>query len=364
MLRNEPNPARRWLGIALVGLLGALAATLVLLGNPGNMGLCGACFVRDVAGALKMHQGPAVFRPEIAGLVFGALIWCFVSGRHVGRSGSNAVMRFLLGVAMAIGALVFLGCPFRLFQRLGGGDLNAWLALPGFLGGVGIARAFERRGYSIGKTHEVPLTIGLAGPLIIGVLLLVFAISDTFAGPGPGATTGPAHAPWLLALGLGIGGGAILSATGFCGVNAARQVFGGPRPMLIAAVALMLAYALVLVIGGRFAPGLEGQPVAHGEWAWNMLGLALVGMTGALCGGCPVRLVVLTGEGNGDAFVAVMGLLVGGALAHTLGLSAAPASAASAGGPATAGKIAVVAGILLVVIYAIAMTRAARDATS
>ncbi|MCK5943926.1 MAG: YedE-related selenium metabolism membrane protein [Planctomycetes bacterium] len=357
MLRNETSPARRRTGIALVAAVGALAAALVLLGNPGNMGLCGACFVRDVAGALRLHQGPAVFRPEVAGLVFGALAWSLLSGRHVGRSGSNAVARFVLGVAMAIGALVFLGCPFRMLQRLGGGDLNAWLALPGFVAGVGVGRWFERRGYSIGKTHEVPLAVGLIGPLAIAALLVLFALGDVLAGPGPGGDGPPAHAPWLAALALAGAAGAILSATGFCGINAARQLFGGPRAMLVAAVALVGTYGLVLAIGGRFAPGLDAQPIAHGAWLWNTLGLMLVGLTGALCGGCPVRLVVLTGEGNGDAFVAVMGLLVGGALAHTLGLSAAPASAAAAGGPALAGKVAVLAALVLAVVYAAALVR-------
>ncbi|MEZ6036024.1 MAG: YedE family putative selenium transporter [Planctomycetota bacterium] len=357
MLRTDSNPSRRRLGIALVAVLGALAATLVLLGNPGNMGLCGACFARDVAGALKLHGGPAVFRPEVPGMVFGALLWSLASRRHVGRSGSDASARFVLGVAMAIGALVFLGCPFRLLQRLGGGDLNAWLALPGFVAGVGIGRFFERRGYSIGKTHEVPLASGLLGPLTIAAMLVLFVLGDVLAGPGPGASGPPAHAPWLLALAIGGGAGALLSATGFCGVNAARQVFGGQRSMLLAAAALVVAYGVVLAIGGRFSPGFDGQPIAHGEVLWNALALALVGLCGALCGGCPVRLIVLTGEGNGDAFVAVAGLMIGGALAHTLGLAAAPASATAAGGPGLAGKIAVVALLAAVTTYAAARSR-------
>jgi uncharacterized protein len=356
MLRGETSAGRRLLGITLVAALGALAALLVLLGNPGNMGLCGACFVRDVAGALRLHAGPAVFRPEVPGLVLGALAWCLVSGRHVGRSGSNAVARFVLGVAMAFGALVFLGCPFRLLQRLGGGDLAAWLALPGFLVGVGLGRWFERRGYSIGKTHEVPLAVGLLGPIAVVVALVCFVTGNVLAGPGPGAAGPPAHAPWLVALGLGSVAGAALSATGFCGVNAPRQVFGGPRPMLVAAALLVLTYGLVLTIGGRFAPGLTEQPIAHQDWLWNTLALALVGLTGALCGGCPVRLIVLTGEGNGDAFVAVMGLAVGGALAHALGIAAAPTTAAAAGGPAFAGKLVVATSLVLVTAYAAALT--------
>jgi len=42
---------------------------LVYLGNPGNMGVCGACFLRDVTGALGMIVGPRIFRPEVAGVM-------------------------------------------------------------------------------------------------------------------------------------------------------------------------------------------------------------------------------------------------------------------------------------------------------
>jgi len=69
---------------------------------------------------------------------------------------------------------------------------------------------------------------------------------------------------------------------------------------------------------------------------------------------------VLTGEGNGDAFVAVMGLLVGGALSHTLGIAASPSSQASAGGPPFAGQVAVVSALIVVLAYAVAMTASLR----
>ncbi|MCK5945272.1 MAG: hypothetical protein KAI24_25005 [Planctomycetes bacterium] len=49
------------------------------------------------------------------------------------------------------------------------------------------------------------------------------------------------------------------------------------------------------------------------------------------------------GGGDGDAFVVGVGLLVDGAPAHTMGLSAAPASGGAAGGLVDAGKVRVVA---------------------
>ena len=355
MLRGDPTRSRGLLGVALVALVGALAAALVLAGNPGNMGLCGACFLRDLGGALRLHAGPAIFRPELIGLVLGALLWSAITRRHVGRSGSHAAARFALCVAMAFGALVFLGCPFRLLQRLGGGDLHAWAALPGFVLGVGAARWFEDRGYSLGKTQQAPLALGLIGPLTFVVLLALFVGADVLAGPGPDSDAKPAHAQWMLALGLALPAGAILSATEFCVISAARAVFSGSRWMLSASGALVASYALVLALGGTANWSLGAQPVAHADWLWNSLALALVGLCGALAGGCPVRQLVMAGEGNGDAFIGVCGLVVGGALAHALSIASAAANADSAGGVSSAGKATVAVSIVLVLLYAFAM---------
>ena len=61
--------------LAAAGILcGVVAAILAYFGNPANMAFCIACFVRDMAGALGMHQAEVVqyARPEIVGLVLGA----------------------------------------------------------------------------------------------------------------------------------------------------------------------------------------------------------------------------------------------------------------------------------------------------
>ena len=354
MLRGEATLGGRLLGLLIACAIGVAAAVLVALGNPGNMGICGACFLRDDAGALGLHAGPAIFRPEVVGVVFGTLLYSFAVRRPVGRAGGHAGSRFVLCVFLALGALVFLGCPFRMLQRLGGGDLTAWFALPGFVLGVGVAMLFERRGYSIGKTAPAPLAVGLVGPLTVLGLLVLF-LQGALKGPGPGAEGPPAHAPWLTALLIALAAGAALSATGFCAVSAARQVFRGPRWMLGGALVLIAGYALAVLISGPAAFGT--QPVAHGDWLWNFLGIALAGMCGALAGGCPVRQLVMAGEGNADAFVGVMGLVVGGALGHTLGLVSAPTTATAPGGPTSAGQIAVITGFAVALAYAAAMSR-------
>jgi YedE family putative selenium metabolism protein len=346
--------------MALALAVGVACAVLVALGNPGNMGVCGACHLRDVAGALGISTGgPAIFRPEISGVVLGALAFTLASGRFVARSGRHAVARFVLGVLMGLAALVFLGCPFRLLQRLGGGDLNAWVALPGFVLGVGLGLFLERRGYSVGRTSPAPAPVGLLGPLLFAGLLVAFLVGGLLKGPGPGSTTGPAHAPWQAALGIALVAGALLSATGFCAVSAARQAFVRPRGMLLGAAALILGYALAAAISGRFALSWTA-PLAHSDALWSFLALVLLGLTGALAGGCPVRQVVMTGEGNGDAFVTVAGIALGGSLAHAWGTVSVAASASAAGGATEHGRTAVLVGLALAVAYGFFVARADR----
>ena len=47
--------------IVIAGLvIGIVAVGLAALGNPANMGFCIACFLRDISGALGLHQAAAV----------------------------------------------------------------------------------------------------------------------------------------------------------------------------------------------------------------------------------------------------------------------------------------------------------------
>ena len=67
-------------------IIGVIAVLLVKFGNPANMGFCIACFIRDTAGALKLHSAAIVqyMRPEIIGLVLGASIMAFSKKELIG----------------------------------------------------------------------------------------------------------------------------------------------------------------------------------------------------------------------------------------------------------------------------------------
>ena len=67
--------------IIVAGLIfGVLAALMTNWGNPPNMGICAACFLRDIAGAIGLHQASVVqfIRPEIIGFLLGAFITSYV----------------------------------------------------------------------------------------------------------------------------------------------------------------------------------------------------------------------------------------------------------------------------------------------
>ena len=347
MLRGEYDRGNFIRGLLAMLVVGTFCGILVANGNPGNMGICGACFLRDSSGALNLFSEPAklrYLRPEVLGVVFGAMVWMFARSKWEARSGSHAATRFFFGVWMGISSLVFLGCPFRMIQRIAGGDLSAWVAVPGFVIGVGFGLWLEKRGYNVGKTEVAPAPVGLLGPLLILGAGILWA-QGLLSGPGPGEAGAPAHADWKLSLGLALGGGALLSATRFCAVTAARQIFQKDRRMLWATLAMMVGYAAVAFSTGKGVISFEGQPAAHVDILWSALALALVGLCGCLAGGCPVRQLVMTGEGNGDAAMAVMGILFGGALSHGLGL------ASSGAGTTPAGRTAIVIGLVLAAGY-------------
>ena len=113
---------------------------------------------------------------------------------------------------------------------------------------------------------------------------------------------------------------------------------------LISGFAAILVVAFVgALITGNFNLGFEGQPVAHNDGLWNFLGMALAGLGSVLLGGCPLRQIILSAEGNIDSAITFIGMLIGAAFAHNFGL------ASSAAGPTGGGKVAVIIGLVVVV---------------
>jgi len=358
--------ASRW-GIALAGAaIGLLAPLLQLAGNPPNMGICVACFERDIAGALGLHRAAVVqyIRPEIIAFVLGSTIAALIFREFKPRLGSAPIVRFFLGMFAMIGALAFLGCPWRALLRLAGGDLNAVLGLIGLAVGVSIGVWFLRRGYSLGRSYRAPAAAGWIAPALMIGLLLLLLFQPKFSEGGPifFSESGPGsmHAPWLISLGAGLAIGALAQRTRFCTMGSIRDVFLMRDTHLITGLAalVVVAFAVNLILG-QFRLGIAGQPVAHSDHLWNFLGMALAGLAFALAGGCPGRQLFLSGEGNGDAGIFVLGMIVGAGFAHNFALAGVPDSrvgeAIVVGGISPYGQAAVVLGLIACAVLGFTM---------
>lgn len=332
--------------IAAGSVVGILAVVLVLQGNPANMGFCIACFLRDIAGGLGLHRAAVVqyLRPEIAGLVLGAFVMALGFKEFKSTGGSSPVLRFLLGMLMMGGALVFLGCPLRLVLRLAGGDLNALVALPGYVAGIWAGTAFLRRGYTLGRSQSLAPVNSYVGPAFALMLLVLVVAAPAFiffSEQGPGS----ARVPLTLALGAGLLVGLLAQRTRLCTMGAIRDlILFRDFQLFLGFAAIFVAALAGNIITSKFNPGFAGQPVAHTAYLWNFLSMSVVGLAAVLAGGCPMRQLILTGEGSSDAAVTVFGMLAGAAFMHNFGLSASPA------GVSPGGQAAVIVFLIILVI--------------
>ena len=336
--------------LALTGVLtGAAAVVLTLLGNPGNMGFCIACFLRDTAGALHLHTTATVeyVRPEIIGIILGAFAMSVMRRDFRPSGGSSPVLRFVIGFIVMIGALVFLGCPLRMVLRLGGGDLNALTGLLGFAAGIGAGCLFLSSGFTLGRAERQSALEGAAFPsltIIVYVLFLAVPALFLFSESGPGSMHAPAAASLLAGLLVGIAA----ERTRLCMAGGIRDIFLIRDFTLITGFAAIFAASLAgNLLTGSFHLGFTGQPVSHPYHLWNFLGMFAVGLGSVMLGGCPLRQLILAAEGSSDSVFAVFGMIAGAAAAHNFQL----ASAADKG-PTVGGKIALVAGIIILAAIA------------
>lgn len=346
--------SRKWF-ILFTGLvIGALSAVLVKLGNPLNMGFCIACFERDIAGALGLHRAGIVqyMRPEIIGIIIGALLTSLFAGEFKTRGGSATFVRFIMGMFMMIGALVFLGCPLRDILRMAGGDYNAVVGLLGFIGGVGAGVWFLKKGFNLGKFEYAPNQAGGFILPLIFVFFLFLLLKGTIFNPEAGGPLffskegpGSMSAPLLISLVAGIIVGFLAQRTRLCLSGGIRDFIITKDTYLLLGFAGIFVGALVLnIYFGFFKPGFTDQPVAHTMQLWNFLGLFLVGLTATLLGGCPLRQLILSGEGDTDAATVVVGMIVGAAFCHNFMLAASPM------GVGNYGQIACIVGIIVMVL--------------
>lgn len=344
---------QNWLILVTGVVIGVAALLLAALGNPGNMGFCIACFLRDISGALGLHGAGVVqyFRPEIVGIIAGAMIAALAAKEFKGRGGSAPTIRFLLAVFVMIGALMFLGCPLRMVIRIGGGDVTAVVGLVGFVVGILVGIVFLKKGFTLGRAYKQPgaeAAAFSAAYVLLFVLWLAVPALFKFSEEGPGSK----HAPIFIALLCGLVVGVLCQRSRMCMVGGLRNsVMFKDFGLISGFIAVILTVLIGNLILGKFNPGMQGQPVAHTDGLWNFLGMALVGWASVLLGGCPLRQLVLAGQGESDAAIAALGMMAGAAFCHNFKL------ASSAEGPTGNGKVAVILGFAVVLIISLIYTR-------
>ena len=349
---------KKFLPVLLTGIvIGVCALALTAAGNPANMGFCIACFLRDIAGAIKLHSAAVVqyVRPEIIGIIVGAMAAALIKKEWKAVGGSSPVTRFLLAVVVMIGALVFLGCPLRMVIRIGGGDFNAIVGLVGFIAGIFVGTIALKNGFTLKRTYAQTCVEGSFLPIMFIVLMVLVALMPAlfvFSTEGPGSMT----APVVMALAAGVIVGVLAQRSRFCMAGGIRDsIMFNQWNLTLGLVAVIVTVLVGNLILGKFKPGFADQAVAHTDGLMNFLGMGIVGWGSVLLGGCPLRQLILTGEGNSDSAITVTGFVFGAAIAHNFG-TASSGAGAGANGPA-----AVVACYIVLLLVTIFNVKAAKN---
>lgn len=248
-------------------VLGVVAAFLAYAGNPANMGICAACFLRDTSGALGFHsvQTLQYLRPELIGLVLGGFLASLFWTKEFAPKNSTATFSsFFLGVFAMIGALVFLGCPWRAFLRLGGGDMTTIAGFLGLATGVGIGLFFKNNGYKVDESVSVSKNIGFL-PVIFSVLLLlalIFGLKIGENGALFSSVKGPAaqHATLVISLIGGLVVGVFMQKSKFCSVGAFARAYKGDFSMFWGVVAIIAFASIANLALGNINLALKPNP--------------------------------------------------------------------------------------------------------
>ena len=223
------------------------------------------------------------------------MVWTIVTGRMPGYiliDGSETMHWWFLIPAVALGAVV----------------------------GIVIGTFPLRFGFSLNRAYKQNKAEGLILPVILVVLFVLSIATELFAKSeeGPGSQ----HAPWIAALLIAIVVGALCQRSRLCMAGGIRDAVMFKDFHLVYG---FIAIIVTVVIGNLITKSLKfsfaDQPIAHTDGVFNFLGMVLVGWGSVLLGGCPLRQLVLSGEGNSDSAITVLGFIAGAAVSHNLGLA-------------------------------------------
>ena len=194
-----------------------------------------------------------------------------VSYTHLDVYKRQPMIRFVLGMIIMIGSLLFLGCPLRMVIRMSAGDLNAYVALVGFVLGIVTGTVALKKGFSLGRAHETNKMSGVVLPaLMVGVLILILMGSKLLISSesGPGSM----HAPVIIALIGGLIFGAVAQKSRMCFAGSIRDIVLMKNFDLFTVIAGLFVVMLIFNIAtGNFAFSFTGKPVAHAQHILSLI---------------------------------------------------------------------------------------------
>ena len=237
--------------------------------------------------------------------------------------------------------------------RISAGDVSAITGAVGLAAGVWTGLKFLEGGFRLGRSSEAHRANGYIIPLFMLVLLVLLLVKAPFLNISTKGS-GALHAPVVISIAIGLIIGYFAQRSGFCITGGIarlflwgpKEVLGCPKStgLLMAIGGFFLTALFANILTGQFSFGLHGQPSSNESYLWNGLGMALVGFGSVLIKGCPLRQLVLSGQGDTDAGAAVLGMFTGAAIVQNWGIAGT-----SAGTPYW-GKIAVLTGFILLLL--------------
>jgi YedE family putative selenium metabolism protein len=155
--------------------------------------------------------------------------------------------------------------------------------------------------------------------LVLILLLIVKPEFISFSKSGAGAH----HAAIWISLGVGLAVGFMAQRTRLCFMAGWRDLFLIKNTEFFSGIAAFFLAALITnyAVGnfsatGFYHWGFTSEPYAVNNQLWNFTSMVLVGLASALLGGCPLRQMILSGEGDTDAGLALLGFFAGAPIAQ------------------------------------------------
>ena len=149
------------------------------------------------------------------------------------------------------------------------------------------------------------------------------------------------HAPIIISLIGGLLFGAFAQKSRMCFAGGIRDAILMKNFDLLTIIAGLFVVMLIFNLAtGRFVLGFNTPGIiAHSNHLWNILGMYAVGFAAVLAGGCPLRQLILAGQGSSDSAVTVLGMFFAAALCHNFGLASSGTAMNAETGKVVAGAV-------------------------